>query len=131
MDDYKEVLFKSMLLVQGVEGLVRDCILKLVAKGQIERSDIELEKIKNVYGLGGLAYAIKPAVTEDMFGKLIALSQDRNDVAHRAANDYLMHILSRSAMQETEMDHWKLKSVTEVAGDIFGELLDLHESLCN
>jgi hypothetical protein len=46
MDDYKEVLFKSMLLVQGVEGLVRDCILKLVAKGQIERSDIELEKIK-------------------------------------------------------------------------------------
>ena len=131
MSEYKEVLFKAMMWSQGVENLTKDCILKFVAKGKLSPNDGELEKIKNKYGLGGLCYAVKPAVDSLLFERLLSFFKDRNEVAHRAADKYMKHLLNSTSEAEVQIEIWRLKEIVTIAGDLYGDLLDVHESLCN
>ena len=126
MEPYKEAVFKAIMWSQGVENLVRDCVLKCVANGRLKPNDDQLEKIKNQYGLGGLAYVFKPCISEDLFTKLLGFSKDRNELAHRAADTYMVNALVGINDEEIEPELWKLKENTTVAGDLYGELLDLH-----
>jgi hypothetical protein len=126
MDAYKEAVFKAIMWSQGVENLVRDCVLKCVANGRLTPSDNELEKIKNHYGLGGLAYAFRPCISEDLFSRLLGFSKDRNELAHKAADTYMVNALVGTTDEEIEPEFWKLIENTTVAGDLYGELLDLH-----
>lgn len=126
MSSYKDLVFKTIMLSQGVENLTKDCILKAVANGQLKPSDKELEKIKNIYGLGGLAYAFKPCITNDLFERLFSFSKDRNDLAHKTADLYLKHQFSSMSDDALSKELWKLSEVKITAGDLFGELLDLH-----
>jgi response regulator of citrate/malate metabolism len=126
MSKYKDLVFKTIMLSQGVENLTKDCILKSVATGQLKPSDKELEKIKNIYGLGGLAYAIKPCVKNDLFERLLSFSKDRNELAHKSADLYLKHQFSSMSEEALEQELWNLSEVKKTADDLFGELLDLH-----
>jgi response regulator of citrate/malate metabolism len=126
MSKYKDLVFKAIMWSQGVENLTRDCILKSVANGQLKPSNTELEKIKNRHGLGGLAYAIKPCITNDLFERLLSFSKDRNELAHKSADLYLKHQFSSMSEEELAKELWKLTEVKVTAGDLFGELLDLH-----
>jgi response regulator of citrate/malate metabolism len=126
MSTYKDLVFKTIMLSQGVENLTRDCILKSVANGELSPSDKELEKIKNHYGLGGLSYAIKPCITNDLFERLFSFSKDRNELAHKSADLYLKHQFSSMSDDALSKELWKLSEVKIIAGDLFGELLDLH-----
>jgi hypothetical protein len=129
MEPYKEAVFKAIMWSQGVENLVRDCILKCVANGRLKPTDNQLEKIKNTFGLGGLAYEFKPCIPEDLFSRLVGFSKDRNELAHRAADNYLTNALVGVSDEELERELWKLQENTKVAGDLYGELLDLHSKL--
>lgn len=131
MNEYKEAVFKAMMWSQGVENLVRDCIFKFIAKGKLSPNDSEIKKIKDKYGLGGLATTIKPCIEKELFDRLWSFSKDRNDIAHRAGDNYMKHVLRNSSDSDTEAEIWKLKEIVKVAGDLYGDLLDIHESLCN
>jgi len=126
MEPYKEAVFKAIMWSQVVEDLVRDCVLKCVANGHLNPSDSQLEKIKNIYGLGSLAYEFKPCVSEDLFSRLLGFSKDRNELAHRAAAAYMDNALVGASDEEVKRWLWKLEENTRMAGDLYGELLDLH-----
>jgi hypothetical protein len=126
MSTYKDLVFKTIMLSQGVENLTRDCILKSVANGELNPSDKELEKIKGQYGLGGLSYAIKPCISADLFERLLSFSKDRNELAHKSADLYLKHQFFSMTDDALSKELWKLSEVKITAGDLFGELLDLH-----
>jgi len=111
---------------QAVESLVRDCILKCVSNGHLKPDDKRLEKIKNDYGLGGLAWDFKPCISEELFSRLIGFSKDRNELAHRAAHTYMTNLLVNETAAEIRQELWKLEANTRVAGDLYGELLELH-----
>lgn len=126
MNSYAEAVFDAIMWGQGVENLVRDCILKCIANGKIKPNDKELEKIKNEYGLGKLAKIFKPCISDDLFNKIFSFSKDRNELAHRAADKYFKTVLTGGEFNNIDIEMWKLKENKIVAGDIFGELLDLH-----
>jgi hypothetical protein len=130
MGEYKESVFKAMMWSQGVESLVRDCIFKYIAKGKLSPNDDEIKKIKNKYGLGGLIYAIKPCIDQDLFDRLLSFSKDRNDVAHLAGDRFMKHVLNGAPESDAENEVWKLNEIVKVAGDLYGELLGIHETLC-
>ena len=126
MNEYKNAVFDAIMWSQAVENLVRDCILKCVANNKLSPSDTKLEKIKNTYGLGGLAYEFKPCITLELFEKLIGFSKDRNILAHDAANRYMIDAMVGITEEEMQKELWKLNSNKMLAGEIYGELLDLH-----
>lgn len=130
MDTYKEAVFSALMWSQAVENLVRDCVLKCVANGRLNPDDKRLEKIRNDFGLGGLAWEFKPCISEELFSKLIGFSKDRNALAHRAADTYMTNLLVNQNGAETEQELWKLEENTKVAGDLYGELLDLGTKFC-
>ena len=111
---------------QAVENLVRDCVLKCVANGQLSPSDRTLEKIKNTMGFGGLVYEFKPCITEELFTRLVGFSKDRNVLAHDAADRYMINSTVEAAEEDIEREIWKFDENKRVAGDLYGELLDLH-----
>lgn len=111
---------------QGVENLVRDCLLKCIANGKINPDDETLEKIKNKYGLGGLVYQFKPCISKDLFDELLSFSKDRNELAHRAADKYLKAVLAGGDLNKIEIEMWKLEENKKIAGSLYGKLLDLH-----
>ncbi|MEJ1341192.1 MAG: hypothetical protein RPU14_03840 [Candidatus Sedimenticola sp. (ex Thyasira tokunagai)] len=119
-------MFKAIMWSQGVENLVRDCVLKCVANGRLNPSNAQLEKIKKIHGLGGLAYEFKPCISEELFSSLLGFSKDRNELAHRAADTYMVNALVGMSEEEIKGELWKLEENTKMAGDLYGELLDLH-----
>ena len=131
MSEYKDILLMAMMWGQCVESLVRDCTLKFIAKGKISPIEQEVEKIKYIYGLGGLAHSIKPAIDAALFDRLLSFSKERNEVTHRAADKYLKHIINGSPDADVEIEKCKLQEIVTVAEDLYGDFLDIHESVCN
>jgi len=125
MNDYKKVVFEALMWGQGVENLVLDIILKCVANGALNISDAHLENTKNKHGLSQLADTLKPCIDDDLYISLKSLAKDRNDVAHRAADEYMKSVLCQVGAGEIEL--WKLEEVKKHSGDIYGRLLDFHE----
>lgn len=114
---------------QAVENLVKDCVLKCVANGKLKPNDSTLEKIKSSYGLGGLTREFKSCISEDLFKRLIAFSKDRNELAHRAADQYMTNVLVGAEDEDIEREIWKFEENKRVAGDLYGELLRLYKKL--
>ena len=115
MDSYKEAVFKAIMWSQAVENLVRDCVLICVANGHLNPDDSQVDKIKNIYGLGCLAYKFKPCISEDMFSRLLGFSKDRNELAHKAADTYMNNATVGANDNEIEMELWKLEENTKMA----------------
>jgi len=125
MNDYKRAMFDALIWGQGVENLVLDIILKCVANGTLKISDAHLENTKNKHGLSQLADTLRPCIDDDLYSSIKSLAKDRNDVAHRAADEYMKSALCQVGPGEIEL--WKLEEVKKHAGDIYGRLLDVHE----
>jgi hypothetical protein len=111
---------------QGVENLVRDCVLKYLVNGRISPINDTLEKIKNTMGLGGLTYEFKPCISEELFIKFKGFSKDRNKLAHDAADRYMVNSIAGATGEEIEREIWKFEENKRVAGELYGELLELH-----
>jgi len=77
-------------------------------------------------GLGGLAYEFKPCISEELFIKLKCFSKDRNRLAHDAADRYMVNSIAGATDEEIALEIWKFEENKRVAGDLYGELLDLH-----
>lgn len=123
MNDYKKAVFDALMWGQGVENLVRDIIMKCVTNGVLKISDKRLEQTKNEHGLSQLADTLKPCIDDDLYSAVKSLAKDRNDIAHRAADEYMKSVLSRIDAGKAEL--WKLEEVKRHAGDIYGRLLDV------
>jgi len=126
MNDYKKAVFDALMWGQGVENLVRKIILMCVAHGALEISDAHLENTKNKHGLSQLADTLKPCIDDDLYSSIKSLANDRNDLAHRAADEYMKSVLCQVDPRGIEL--WKLEEVKKHAGDIYGSLLDVHEN---
>lgn len=124
MNEYKKAVFDAIMWGQGVENLVLDIILKCVANGVLDISYAHLENTKNKHGLSQLADTLKPCIEEDLYSSIKNLARDRNDIAHRAADEYMKSVLCQENPEDIEL--WKLEEVKRHAGEIYGRLLDIH-----
>ena len=105
MNNYKKSVFDALMWGQGVENLVLDIILKCVANGALKISDAHLENTKNKHGLSQLADTLKPCIDDELYVSIKALAQDRNDVAHRSADEYMKSVLCQVGPEK--IDLWR------------------------
>ncbi len=125
-NEYKNALFAAIMWSQAVENLTRTCVMKCVANGKLSFKDEVIRKINDEYGLGRLARNSANCLPDDLRSRLLSFSKERNELAHRAADLYMTNLLAGMSREELDRELWKLEEITKSAGDLYGELLDLH-----
>lgn len=123
---YRDAVFKAIMWSQAVENLVRDYMMKCVANSRLSFSDKTIRKIKDEFGLGWLVKNSSNCFSEDLKSRLFSFSKERNELAHRAADLYMTNCLVGMSREEMAHELWKLEEITRSAGNLYGELLQLH-----
>ena len=124
MNVYKQALFDAFAWTQAVEEQVRELV---ILKGK-KRCEVEQSNFGPLIGM------LQPCLSDDLRNRLEWLRKERNDVVHRSS--YVANILSWNAEQdgfESEVaDEMKrFKKIKTCAGDIFDELIELRDELCD
>jgi len=90
----------------------------------------EVRDIRNILGLGSLIYKFE-AVTPDkeLCKKLKAVTKVRNELAHRAASNFLKFPVSYSGAEQCLAKAQEFGEAAAVANSLFYELSEVFENI--
>lgn len=136
--EYVQAVFEALMNYQAIEELLKDCILasyevlsKTSPSGvEFRPSEKELKDIKNRLGLGGLISKFE-AVTpySDLCAKLRQVTKTRNELAHRAAANFLNFPVSSTGAEQCLSKASEYREASESANSLFYELSEVFEKI--
>ena len=120
MKPYEKALFDAFVWSRAVEESVRDLVADLFPKQHGKRDPSFRDLIE----------ALKPSVGDPLANRLHSLRKKRNCVVHESS--YVKNILVWAAepnLHEQQLEIQGFKEVKVLAGDLYGELIDVREKL--
>jgi Cft2 family RNA processing exonuclease len=136
--DYISAVFEALMNFQTIEDLLKQCILasyEILAKTtppelEFRPSKQDIKRIKNNLGLGGLINKFEELTpNKELCEKIRASSKIRNELAHKAAANYLNFLPSNSGAQQAILETKKYDEASKLANYLYYELNDVYEAI--
>jgi len=127
-NEYKASILDAVMWTQVVEMTVRDCLLIAIANGRIKRDASQTYEIKKKKSLYGLACDLS-GIDKDLAERLKSFASDRNELMHNVAGEYIIDVLAGEEEHNVRQKMYKCTALKQLAGNFYGELLDMHTTL--
>lgn len=137
-DAYRNAIFEALMHYQMVEDLLRDCIIKSYEilnassheKVTFTPSKRHIEDILKRKGLGGLVDTFETLTPhKDLCVRIKNETSNRNEIAHRAAADYMKFPISKNGAEECHLKATEFYDFTTIASWLYDELSVIHKEL--
>lgn len=134
---FKDAYFEAMMSFQNIESLLKDCIKKsyeiLNKNGhksvRFVPNDGEFKRLSRK-GLGGLiAEFRKITVHEELCDSIASLTEERNNLAHVTAGEFIENIFQRKALTQIDKEATDLNKLAQEASNLFLSLANVYEDL--
>ncbi len=136
--DYISAVFEALMNFQTIEDLLKECILasyEILAKTtppelEFSPSNKDIKRIENNLGLGGLLNKFEELTpNKELCKKIRGASTIRNELAHKAAANYLNFLPSNNGAQQAILETQKYEKASKLANSLYYELNDVYEKI--
>jgi len=136
--NYISAVFEALMNFQAIEDLLKESILssyEILAKTtppelEFRPSTKDIKRIKSNLGLGGLLNKFEELTpNKELCKKIRGASIIRNELAHKAAANYLKFTPSNNGAQQAVLETKKYDDASKLANSLYYELNDVYEKI--
>ena len=136
--EYINSVFDALMNFQIIEELLKDCILasyEILAKTcpaglDYNPSKNDIKKIENNLGLGGLVGKFEMVTPyKDLCERILHSAQTRNELAHKAAANYLKFPISLGGAERVSLQAEEYRKASKSANSLYFELNRVYEEI--